>query len=140
MSLDAAAARECVLTDHAAVVAAVGASAAAVETTAHAADTERRHRFDDGSAVADALQSALAARGVLGQLPDVLAAAVDAAGGTLSAAPVAAPPYVAVTSRGPVLRATLDGGRLVVGLRVFRLTDGNRYERRGEVAVEASVE
>jgi len=136
VSLDAAAARERVLAEYADVVAAVGESADAVE---RAAEGGSGAGFEDGAVVADALRSALAERGVLGRLPGVLAAAVEAAGGALAAEPVAAPPYVAVTSRGPVLRATLDGGRLVVELRAFRLTDRNRYERRDGVAVDAAV-
>ena len=133
MTLDPEAARECVSTEHADVVAAVGACADAVVETWDAPTAS------DGAALADALESCLAASGALDSLPGVLAAAVRAAGGTLSAAPVAAPPYVAVTSRGPVLRATLDEGRLVVELRAFRLTDENRYARRDDVAVEASI-
>ncbi|MDH5019198.1 hypothetical protein [Halobacterium rubrum] len=133
MTLDSDAARECVATEHADVVAAVGACADAV------ADSRDGLAAGDGTAVAAALESCLDKSGTLGALPGVLAAAVDAAGGTLSAEPVAAPPYVAVTSRGPVLRATLDDGRLVVELRAIRLTDDNGYERRDGVAVEASV-
>jgi hypothetical protein len=75
----------------------------------------------------------------------VRAAAAAAAGGQLQAEPVAAPPYVAVTSVGPVLRATLPGGRLVVTVRVFAVergsegTDGAagvRYTRGPEMAAE----
>ncbi|PSQ45290.1 hypothetical protein BRD15_12060 [Halobacteriales archaeon SW_6_65_15] len=49
-----------------------------------------------------------------------------AAGYSLSASPVADPPYVAATSRGPMLRATVPDGRLVVLLCVFEV------ERDGE--------
>lgn len=133
MTLDPEAARECVATEHANVVAGVGACADAV------ADTWAEPSTSDGTALAAALESCLAESETLDALPDVLATAVRAAGGTLSAEPVAGPPYVAVTSRGLVLRATLDEGRLVVELRAFRLTDGNRYERRDGVAVEAAV-
>jgi hypothetical protein len=93
----------------------------------------------DGPTVADSLGVELRECGVLANLPGVLEAAVDAAGGRLSADPVPAPPYVAVTSRGPVLRATLDGGRLVATLAVFRVTDDHRYERTEGVAVEVEV-
>jgi hypothetical protein len=133
VTLDPVAASECVTTEHAAVVAGVGACADAV------ADSWDGPTTSDGTALAEALESCLAEAGVLDALPGVLAAAVEAAGGSLPAEPVAGPPYVAVTSRGPVLRATLDGGRLVVELRAFRLTDGNRYARSDGVAVEASV-
>lgn len=126
MSLDAAAARQSVL-NQSAVLAAVAASADAV--------ADRR----TGERVADALAAELRSRGVLADLPAVLAAAVDAAGGELQADPVAAPPYVAVTSRGPLLRATLDGGRLVVTLQVFRVTAGGEYERIDGVEVAAEI-
>ncbi|MCF2239616.1 MULTISPECIES: hypothetical protein [Halobacterium] len=129
MAVDASAAREHVCTAHADVLAAVGAAADAVDAAA----------ASSGPQLGAALESRLTDRGVLASLPGVLAAAVAAAGGELPAEPVAAPPYVVVTGRGPVLRATLDAGRLVVELRVFALTDANRYERRDGVAVEASV-
>jgi hypothetical protein len=130
--LDADAARECVL-DHADVLDAVAASADAVAGDWPGARTR------DASAVADPLAAELRERGVLAALPELLAAAVDAAGGALQADPVPAPPYVAVTSRGPVLRATLDEGRLVVTLAVFRVTDTGGYERVDGVEVAAEI-
>ena len=54
-------------------------------------------------------------------IAEVLAAAVDAAGYTLPATPVPAPPYVVVTSTGPVLRGTVDDGRLLVGIDCFEV-------------------
>ncbi|MFC3477484.1 hypothetical protein [Halobacterium litoreum] len=133
MQLDATAARECVETEYADVVTAVGACADAVAASWGGDATE------DASAVADRLESCLAERGVLDALPGVLADAVNAAGGTMQASPVAAPPYVVVTSRGPVLRATLDGGRLVVTVAVFRVTGDRRYERAGGAPVTAEL-
>ncbi|WP_168215867.1 hypothetical protein [Halorussus ruber] len=92
-------------------------------------------------AVADSLRAQLEAEEVWSQLPDVLAGAVRAAGGSLSATPVAAPPYVVATSRGPMLRATLDGGRLVVLFHVFDVADGDeaaiRYTRGATTPAEA---
>jgi hypothetical protein len=76
---------------------------------------------EDRAAVADPLRSELQARGVWARLPDVLVGAVRAAGYSLSASPVAGPPYVATTSRGPMLRATVPDGRLVVLLCVFEV-------------------
>jgi len=133
VTLDPEAARECMASEHADVVAAVGACADAVADSWDGATT------GDGAALAGTLEACLAESGTHDALPGVLAAAVRAAGGTLPAEPVAGPPYVAVTSRGPVLRATLDDRRLVVELRAFRLTDENRYARRDGVSVEASV-
>jgi hypothetical protein len=93
------------------------------------------------NAVADALRAELQASGAWADLPDILAGAVRAAGGSLSATPVAAPPYVVATSRGPMLRATLDGGRLVVLFHVFDVADGDeaaiRYARGATTPAEA---
>lgn len=87
-------------------------------------------RTTDRAAVADPLRTELRARGVWARLPDVLAGAVRAAGYSLSASPVADPPYVAATSRGPMLRATVPDGRLVVLLCVFEIErDGEDGER-----------
>lgn len=94
-------------------------------------------------AVVDPLTTRLEERGVLDRLPRVLADAVEVAGYDLPATPVAAPPYVVVTSRGPILRATIDPGRLVIRFDAFeivRSTDGAvRYRRREGVAPVASL-
>jgi hypothetical protein len=92
----------------------------------------------DGEATTDAdrvgppLRTALRRAGVLERLPGVLRECVAAAGGRLQADPVPAPPYVVVTSVGPLLRATLEAGRLVVTVRAFRVERGDggtRYVR-----------
>ena len=91
----------------------------------------------DRSAVVEPFEHALEHAGVEQRLPAVLVGAVEALGETLPAEPVAAPPYVAITSRGPVLRATLESGRLVVTIRAFdverepRALRPRRDERRG---------
>ena len=122
-TLDPEAARDHVESEHADVVVAVETCADAV------AESWDGNRTTDASAVADRLEACLGEHGVLEALTRVLAGAVDAAGGELRAEPVAAPPYVVVTSRGPLLRATLDGGRLVVRIGAFRVTDDGAYER-----------
>jgi hypothetical protein len=100
----------------------------------------------DPDAVTGPLRVTLDRAGVLADLPVVLRECVSAAGGRLRAEPVAAPPYVVVTSVGPVLRATLDAGRLVVTLRAFRVeraADGPRYVRDArtpEAAVDVQVQ
>ncbi|WP_117595195.1 hypothetical protein [Haloprofundus halophilus] len=115
----------------------------------------------DRSNVVPPFETVLARAGITDQLPSLLARCVDAAGYDLAAPPVAAPPYVVVTATGPMLRATLEPGRLVVSLRVFEVErgedagcdgfgDGNgddasegdlRYRRRGETPAEiVSVE
>jgi hypothetical protein len=86
----------------------------------------------DRDAVTGPLEATLRRSGILERLPAVLAGAVDAAGYQLRAEPVAAPPYVVVTSTGPVLRATVSDGRLVVSLRLFEVRRGTeRRYRRG---------
>lgn len=111
----AEAARARIERDHGGTLAAVGACADAVAAgwpDGIATDRE---------AVTDPLAAALADAGVLEAAPALLADAVDATGHALRARPVAAPPYVVVTSRGPVLRATIEPGRLVIGLEAFEV-------------------
>jgi hypothetical protein len=90
------------------------------------------------------LRTLLAERGLLDACRATLADALDATGTELPATPVAAPPYVAVTSVGPVLRATLPAGRLVLTLGVFeveRAADGPpAYVRRGSGGVDVTAE
>jgi hypothetical protein len=96
----------------------------------------------DRSEVADPLRRELDAGGAWSVLPEVLADAVRATGRSLSASPVAAPPYVAATSRGPMLRATLPDGRLVVLLQAFaveRDSDGSARYRRGPTTPTEAV-
>jgi hypothetical protein len=95
----------------------------------------------DRAALVDPLERRLRETGVLADLPAVLIDAVDAAGGELAATPVAAPPYVVVTSTGPLLRATVDAGRLVVAFRTFAVERGGdgggvRYVHRGVAPAE----
>jgi|SRR5699024_1055654 len=92
----------------------------------------------DRTAVVEPFERALETTGIAERLPAVLVGAVDALGESLEAEPVAAPPYVVVTSRGPVLRATLDPGRLVIAVRAFEIErDPTRYVRGPTVIEEA---
>ncbi|PSQ45789.1 hypothetical protein BRD17_00805 [Halobacteriales archaeon SW_7_68_16] len=84
-------------------------------------DGRGRPATDDPTAIVEPLERRLDDAGVTDDLPAALADAVDAAGYGLSATPVPAPPYVTVTSRGPVLRATLEDDRLVVTCHVFEV-------------------
>jgi hypothetical protein len=134
---DAERAREYVLDSHAEVVEAVLECVDAVaDDWDSAPNTDDRRWTTDPSKVADPLRAELEASGAWARLPDVLAGAVRAAGYSLSASPVADPPYVTATSRGPMLRATVPDGRLVVLLRVFEIyhVDGGprRYVRGPE--------
>jgi hypothetical protein len=117
--IDASAVREHLLSVHGDVLEAVLACADGV------AERWDGDATTDRDQVVGPLERALDRAGVTGRLPNVLADAVGVAGGTLRAEPVAAPPYVAVTSVGPVLRATLPGGRLVVTVRVFAVERGS---------------
>lgn len=99
-------------------------------------------RTTNATRLTDSLQAALESTGLLDQLPLVLADVVDAAGYELQAQPVAAPPYVVVTSRGPVLRATIAPGRLVVRFDCFEVVrdPGPAYRRLDGVAVEIELD
>jgi len=79
------------------------------------------------------MRAALNRTGLLAAFPGMLRGAVCAADRGLRGDPVAAPPYVAVTSVGPVLRGTTDAGRLVVTVRAFAVErDPVRYVRTGD--------
>ncbi|WP_458209458.1 hypothetical protein [Haladaptatus sp. NG-SE-30] len=73
----------------------------------------------DREAVVEPLSRELRETGLLARFPTVLSGAVAATGFSMQATPVPAPPYVAITSRGPVLRATVSEGRLVVSVHAF---------------------
>ncbi|EMA49888.1 hypothetical protein [Halococcus salifodinae] len=116
--------REHLLTTHADLLDAVLACADAVADSWDGATTS------DRAAVVDPFKRALDRAGVLNRLAAALAGAVDTLDEELPAQPVAAPPYVAITSVGPVLRATLDSERLVVTIHAFAVErDPTRYVR-----------
>lgn len=96
----------------------------------------------DRAAVVEPLSRELDRRGLRERFPAVIADAVAAAGYALQAQPVAAPPYAVVTSTGPVLRATVPAGRVVIGIRVFDVErDPVRYRLRSVDPADAlSVE
>jgi hypothetical protein len=115
-----------------------------VETVLRCADsvveTWDREATADSQSVVGPLRNGLEDAGAWERLPDVLAGAVGATDHSLAATPVAAPPYVTVTSLGPMLRATLDAGRLVILLQAFDVERGRptRYVR-GPSTPEAAV-
>ncbi|WP_339103846.1 hypothetical protein [Haloterrigena salinisoli] len=133
-------ARRRIQTEHAAVVEAVQYCA---DRVAEPWDTSRT---TSRTTVTDGLRSELEATGLLERLPGVLADIVAATGHELSASPVAEPPYVVVTSRGPVLRATIGPGRLVIRFDVFdvvRDADPGQppaYRRHNGVELSVSLE
>ena len=118
------------------VLEAVNTCADVVEATWNAPGCNSR------AAIVVPLRSALERRKVIQSLPSVLLCGVTATGYELTASPVAAPPYVVLTSRGPLLRATLPTGRLVIRLDVFDVeSDGTyRYVRLDGVRIDVSVE
>lgn len=99
------------------------------ETLAATADAARAVASTwDADAVGDAgritgpLESMLRERGLDIALLDLLGTGADALDASIRGDPVPALPYLAITSRGAVLRATLgDGGRLVLTLAVFEI-------------------
>ncbi|MFC6717288.1 hypothetical protein ACFQGT_05645 [Natrialbaceae archaeon GCM10025810] len=133
-------ARQRIQNEHAAVLRAIDACADAI---AGCWDGDRTTRREE---VVDPLRTALESAGVLEDLSSVLASAVEATGHDLSAPPVAAPPYVVVTSCGPILRATIGSGRLVIRFDVFEIVPGTNvgepttYRRRDGVRVTVSLE
>ncbi|EMA51793.1 hypothetical protein [Halococcus thailandensis] len=113
-----------------------------LETILDCADGVAASWDDEGTAerqrVVEPFESALADRDVTDRLPTLLADAVAALGEELPAEPVAAPPYLTITSVGPVLRATLADTRLVMTIRVFVIErDPTRYVRGATTPSEA---
>jgi hypothetical protein len=94
----------------------------------------------DRAAVVGPLSRRLTDAGLLARCSDLLDGAVAATELSLAASPVPAPPYVVVTSRGPVLRGTTDAGRLVVEIRAFAVErDGGIRYVRGPADPEAAI-
>ncbi|MFD1564832.1 hypothetical protein ACFR99_14930 [Haloarchaeobius amylolyticus] len=131
--------RRRIRTDHASIVDGIDACADAVAAPWDTA------RTTDSETVADGLRRTLAETGILEALPSVLVDAVEATGCELRATPVPAPPYVVVTSRGPMLRATIDPGRLVIRFDAFEVvrdsTPGHppSYRRLDGTRLEVSL-
>ncbi|WP_247728478.1 hypothetical protein [Halovivax limisalsi] len=95
----------------------------------------------DRDAVVEPFRARLEDRGVLAELPAVIESVVEPLDQELQATPVAGPPYVVVTSRGVLLRATLDTDRLVVGIEPFAVTagPGAGYRLRDAIRVTVSL-
>ncbi|WP_049912932.1 hypothetical protein [Natrialba hulunbeirensis] len=126
MSHPVRAARRRLRTDHTETIAAIDDCATRITDEW---DTARTTNPDP---LVESLRAELESTGVLATLPTVLGSAVDATGYELQAQPVPAPPYVVITSRGPVLRATIDPGRLVVRFDVFEVVRTDEPDQRAE--------
>lgn len=75
----------------------------------------------DRDAVVEALERELRDVDIHEAYVGLLRDVVQAAGFALPSEPVPSPPYVVVTGRGVLLRATVEAGRIVILLRGFRL-------------------
>jgi hypothetical protein len=134
-AVDPTAVETYLVSEHADVLDAVRTCAAA------SAAAETGESRSDTSAVREGTEARLRSAGVWESLPRVLAGCVEQTGNRLRAPPVAAPPYVAATATGVVLRATLDDGRLVVSIEALAVerTDRGPMLRARDVSGEEVV-
>lgn len=103
--------------------------AATVEAARAVADAWEDDSVTDAARITEPLARRLRERGLDRALLALLPAGADALGTAVAGEPVTALPYLAVTGRGPVVRATLaDGCRLVVTVAPFAVA-GRRPAR-----------
>lgn len=77
-------------------------------------------RVSDPDSITDPLETLLESTGVTADLVRLLHDGAETANTSVQGNPVPAPPYLIITSRGPLCRGTLaDGSRLVVRLELF---------------------
>jgi hypothetical protein len=77
-------------------------------------------RVTDSASITDPLERAVGESGLGQPLLELLVDAGRTVGSGIEGRPVSAPPYLAITSRGPVCRGTTpDGRRVVVTLALF---------------------
>lgn len=117
----------------------------ALRAIADCADTVVRswdeHVTADPRLITDPLEGCLQETETLPELLDMLRSGVSAAGCTLPVDPVPAPPYLMITSLGPVLRGPTAGGRLVITITVFEVRDGSpRTYHRTEEPYRISID
>ena len=86
----------------------------------------------ESGAVTEPLEHLLREQGLAADLLGLLQTGTAAMGETVQGKPIPAPPYLVITSRGPVCRGTLsDGRRLVVVLELFAVRRApTRYQFR----------
>lgn len=98
-------------------------------------------RVTDGDRLRRPVHALLRDRGLTGPLLELLTTGADALDTGIEGGPVAAPPYLVVTSRGPLCRATLaDRRRLVVELSVFAVQRRPRRYRFSDPTVEECLQ
>lgn len=74
----------------------------------------------ESGAVTEPLEHLLREQGLAADLLGMLQTGTAVMGETVQGRPIPAPPYLVITSRGPICRGTLsDGRRLVVALELF---------------------
>ncbi|MDJ1433469.1 hypothetical protein [Halostagnicola sp. A-GB9-2] len=136
MSYPVRATRRCIQRDHETVIDGIDYCADLVANTWDGTQTTERRR------VIEPLQSALESAGILETLPVVLSDAVESAGYDLESTPVPAPPYVVLTSRGPICRATIEPGRVLIRFDVFDIVRKATpvYERLDGIQLSVSLE
>lgn len=100
-----------------------------VDTGAAVADTIEEWPVTDADTIRAPLERLLRDRGLRTPLLATLETGAEAIGEEVRGAPVTAPPYFVVTSRGPLCRGTLaDGRRLVIAFELFEVeTRPRRY-------------
>ena len=86
----------------------------------------------ESGAVTEPLEHLLRERGLAEDLIEMLQTGTAAMDETVQGRPIPAPPYLVITSRGPVCRGTVsDGRRLVVVLELFAVRRApTRYQFR----------
>lgn len=95
----------------------------------------------DPERVRQPLRTQLRRRDLLEPLVGLLGTGADALGAEVQGTPAPAPPYLAVTSRGPLCRATLDSGRrLVVECSLFAVERRPRRYRYRDPTVEGCLQ
>lgn len=106
--------RQQILTTHSETVSAVIDAGASIESAVD------QWPVSDPRLIREPLARLLRDRGLLEPLLEILESVADAVDGAIQGTPVASPPYLAVTSQGPVCRGTLsDDRRLIVEFVLF---------------------
>lgn len=129
--MDATAARRHLLEEHEATLEAVSEC---LDAVADSLDLPA-----DRATVVGRQRTAFERADIVDPLVDLLDSALAATGAKPEAPIVAAPPYLVFTGRGPMLRATVDGTRLVVLLQRFELDGERQYVATDEFRVDVAV-